>query len=100
MAQRISQTIDFTVLAMQKMHSTCETLSQSAQKGTITRMWSACPLGVAFVMVCVVLAMVLGAALVYLAMVERTETRNLNAYIPSEPTLVSGLATVNMKGNK
>lgn len=67
---------------MQKMHTTCETLSQSAQKGTIARAWDMSPGMCLFIGACVMLALVLGASLVALAMHDRKVAQLRNKRIP------------------
>ena len=89
---------------MQKVHTTCETLSQSAQKGTITRFWDTSPALCVFILAILTIALFLGACLVALAMHDRKVARQMNAYIPSErslaDTIVDCVKTRNLKCNR
>lgn len=115
MARNLFQTVDFTCLATQKVAGLCDNLSQSAQKGTITRLWDFSPVFVVALGVVLALALALGACLVWLALDERREARLRNKvrndYVHARPltttsiwqgphTLVECPQTRNIKGNR
>lgn len=103
MVNTLSQTLENTSAAMQTLHSAVTTLHTASQRGTITRMIDVAPGACVFIAVCVVVALALIGALVWLAMTERATAERLNAYIPSEPvsattTIVDCVKTRNLKG--
>ena len=101
MARSIFQTVDFTCIAMQKVHSTCDMISQPTQKGTVTRLWDFAPGFVIALAVALTIALMLGASLVMLALHDRKVEALRNKVIPM-PRKVRCIEpkTVNMKGNR
>lgn len=97
MARNLFQTVDFTCLATQKVAGLCETLSQSAQKGTVTRLWDFSPAFVVALGVVLALALALGACLVWLALDERRTQAIRNKRIPNVRKARKTAKTRNMR---
>lgn len=76
-------------------------ISQSAQKGTITRLWDAYPGFVVCVALMLAVALMLGASLVMLALHDRRIEAQRNKRIPlPRKVRESAAKTRNMKGNR
>lgn len=71
-----------------------------AQRGTLTRMWDYSPALVVFLAILWALAVFGVACVAYLAMSDRRNAAQRNAYIPSEPSIFTveiSVPTVNLR---
>jgi hypothetical protein len=110
-ADQSFQVLENTQIACDIMARTVQKLHSASEQGTIVRMWDACPVFTALVVVCAIVAVALCACLVALAMHDRKLDRVRNTpyvavratqrvtltYVKAPTTVVDANETRNMR---